>query len=135
MLPNIHKTPCIPQLTYCLGKQVPCKRISQFIDFFLQSNVKTIHSFTTDFLNILQSIDTLTPDCILLTLDVSTKRDNKQYSSAYKTPAVAKEGMRNILGHFQQLRAYRDEIETCNLEEIPVSLQLVPRSRSVAEGP
>ena len=34
-----------------------------------------------------------------------------------------------------QLRSYRDEIETGNREEIPYSSRIVPRSLSVAEGP
>ena len=46
-----------------------------------------------------------------------------------------KEGRNWVLRRFQQLRSYRDEIETQNREEIPYSLQIVPRGLSVAEGP
>ena len=40
-----------------------------------------------------------------------------------------------LLRRFQQLRSYRDEIETRNREEIPYSSRKVPRGLSVAEGP
>ena len=35
---------------------------------------------------------------------------------------------------FQQLRSYRDEIETWNREEVPFSLLIDSRGLSVAEG-
>ena len=40
-----------------------------------------------------------------------------------------------VLRRFQQLRSYRDEIETQNREKIPYSSRIVPRGLSVAEGP
>ena len=46
-----------------------------------------------------------------------------------------KEGRNWVLHRFQQLRSYRDEIETRNREEIPYSSRIVPRGLSVAEGP
>ena len=46
-----------------------------------------------------------------------------------------KEGRNWVLCHFQQLRSYRDEIETWNREEIPNSSRIVPRGLSVAERP
>ena len=46
-----------------------------------------------------------------------------------------KEGISRVLRRFQQLRSYRDEIETRNREEIPYSSRIVPRGFSVAEGP
>ena len=46
-----------------------------------------------------------------------------------------KEGRNWVLRRFQQLRSYRDEIETRNREEIPYSSRIVPRGLSVAEGP
>ena len=46
-----------------------------------------------------------------------------------------KEGRNWVLRRFQQLRSYRDEIETRNREEIPCSSRIVPRGHSVAEGP
>ena len=46
-----------------------------------------------------------------------------------------KEGRNWVLRRFQQLRSYRDEIETQNREEIPYSSRIVPRGLSVAEGP
>ena len=46
-----------------------------------------------------------------------------------------KEGRNWVLRSFQQLRSYRDEIETRNREEIPYSSRIVPRGLSVAEGP
>ena len=48
---------------------------------------------------------------------------------------MAKEGRNWVLRRFQQLRPYRDEIETRNREEIPYSSQIAPRGLSVAEGP
>ena len=46
-----------------------------------------------------------------------------------------KEGRNWVLRRFQQLRSYRDEIETQNREEIPYSSRIVLRGLSVAEGP
>ena len=46
-----------------------------------------------------------------------------------------KEGRNWVLSRFQQLRSYRDEIETRNLEEIPYSSRIFPMGLSVAEGP
>ena len=46
-----------------------------------------------------------------------------------------KEGRNWVLRRFQQLRPYRDEIETRNREEIPYSSRIVPRGLSVAERP
>ena len=48
---------------------------------------------------------------------------------------MRKEGRNWALRRFQQFRSYRDEIETRNREEIPLSLRLVPRGLVVAEGP
>ena len=48
---------------------------------------------------------------------------------------MRKEGRNWGLRRFQQFRSYRDEIETRNREEIPLSLRLVPRGLVVAEGP
>ena len=52
-----------------------------------------------------------------------------------QTQAVVKEGRNWVLRRFQQLRSYRDEIETRNRKEIPYSSRLVPRGLSVAERP
>ena len=49
--------------------------------------------------------------------------------------ALRKEGRNWVLRRFQQLRSYRDEIETRNREEIPYSSRIVPRGLSVADGP
>ena len=46
-----------------------------------------------------------------------------------------KEGRNWVLHRLQQLRSYRDEIETRNREEIPYSSRIVLRGLSVAEGP
>ena len=46
-----------------------------------------------------------------------------------------KEGRNWVLRRFQQLRSYRDEIETRNREEITYSSRIVPRGLSVAERP
>ena len=46
-----------------------------------------------------------------------------------------KEGRNWVLRRSQQLRSYRDEIETGNWEEIPYSSQIVPRGPLVAKGP
>ena len=48
--------------------------------------------------------------------------------------AIKKEGRNWVLRRFQQLRSYRDEIETCN-REIPYSSGIVPMGLSVAEAP
>ena len=45
------------------------------------------------------------------------------------------EGRNWVLRRFQQLRSYRDEIETRNREEIPYSSRIVPMGISVADGP
>ena len=45
-----------------------------------------------------------------------------------------KEGRNWVLRRFQQLRSYRNEIETRNREEIPKSSRIVQRGLSVAEG-
>ena len=45
------------------------------------------------------------------------------------------EGMNGVLRRLQQLRSYRDEMETRNREGIPFSLPIVPSGLSVAEGP
>ena len=46
-----------------------------------------------------------------------------------------KEGRFGDLCRFQQLRSYRNEIETWIWEEIPFFLRIVPRGLSVSEGP
>ena len=46
-----------------------------------------------------------------------------------------KEGRNWVLPRFQQLRSYRDEIETRNREEIPYSSRIVTRGLSVAKRP
>ena len=46
-----------------------------------------------------------------------------------------KEGGFGVLRHFQQLRSYRDQMETWNWEDIPFSLQIDPTGLSVGEGP
>ena len=46
-----------------------------------------------------------------------------------------KEGRFGGLCRLQRLRSYHEEIETPNREEIPFSLQTVPRGLSVAEEP
>ena len=40
-----------------------------------------------------------------------------------------------LLRRFQQIRSYRDELESRNREEIPLSSGIVPRCLPVAEGP
>ena len=48
----------------------------------------------------------------------------------------ALEGRGNeVLYRFQQLRSYRDEIETRNWEKTPFSSRMVQRDLSDAEGP
>ena len=61
------------------GNGCPTERISQFIDHFLQPNVKNINSYikdTSDFLYMLKSLGTLPPNCTLVTLDVSSLYTN-----------------------------------------------------------
>ena len=80
MLPKIHKDRVNPPGRPILsGNSCPTERISKFIDFFLQPNVKNIASYikdTTDFLLMLDNLGTLPPNCLLVTLDVSSLYTN-----------------------------------------------------------
>ena len=46
---------------------------------------------------------------------------------------MAKGRKDRVLRRFQQLSSYRDDTETQNREEIPLSSRIVPRGLSVAE--
>ena len=80
MLPKIHKDRVNPPgRPIVSGNGCPTERISKFIDFFLQPNVKNIASYikdTTDFLLMLDNLGTLPPNCLLVTLDVSSLYTN-----------------------------------------------------------
>ena len=65
---------------------------------------------------------------------VETGLWHSRSSSSPKT-GQWREGRNWVLRRFQQLRSYRDEIETRNREEIPYSSGIVPRGLSAAEGP
>ena len=72
-LPKIHKilpdgtVPGRPIVSSC---GVPTERISEFVNHHFQPLVLKILKVTTDFLNKLNTLDTLTPGCILMTLDI-----------------------------------------------------------------
>ena len=80
ILPKIHKdSKKTSRRPIVSGNGCPTKRISQFIDFFLQPCVKNIRSYikdTTDFLQMLQNLGQLLPDCLLITLDVASLYTN-----------------------------------------------------------
>ena len=88
MLPKIHKKKTNPPgKPIVSGNGCPTERISQFIDHFLQPNVKNIKSYikdTSDFLYMLKSLGTLPPNCILVTLDVYTNIPNHEGRIATK---------------------------------------------------
>ena len=70
-------------------------------------------------------------------LDLSCKRQTSR-TQAYVSIslyACKNEGKNWGFRRFQQLRSYRNEIETRNREEIPYSSLIVPRGNSVADGP
>ena len=67
---------------------------------------------------------------------IRKSRSGRLKVSEFEKKAVyGKEGRNWALRRFQQLRSYRDEIETRNREEIPYSSRIVPRGLSVAERP
>ena len=77
-LPKLHKpgNPGRPIVSSC---RAPTKRISEFADYHLQPLVKQLPSYlrdTKDFLWRISNLDPLPPDCILLTLDVSSLYTN-----------------------------------------------------------
>ena len=80
MLPKIRKNKQQPPgRPIVSGNGCPTERISQFVDFFLQQGVKKIQYYiqdTTDFLRMLQNLDTLPEGTILVTLDVSSLYTN-----------------------------------------------------------
>ena len=62
------------------------------------------------------------------------KRAWRTIFSFHISVSKRKDGRNLVLRRFQQLRSYRDEIETRHREEIHYSSRLVPRGLSVAEG-
>ena len=80
MLPKIHKlvTPP-PGRPIISANGAPTEKISQFVDHFLNPPTQKLRSFvkdTTHFLQILDNIGKLPPNCILVTLDVSSLYTN-----------------------------------------------------------
>ena len=80
MLPKIHKlvTPP-PGRPIISANGAPTEKISQFVDHFLNPPTQKLRSFvkdTTHFLQILDNIGILPPNCILVTLDVSSLYTN-----------------------------------------------------------
>ena len=79
-LPKIHKgvTPP-PGRPICSGNGSPTEKISQLVDHFLNPIAQKVPSYvkdTTHFLQILNSLGTLPPNCILATLDVTSLYTN-----------------------------------------------------------
>ena len=68
------------------------------------------------------------------TLD-GTNLNIGRVSYAQLESAIRREGRFEVLHRFQQLRSYRDKIETRNLKEITFSIRIVPRGLSFADGP
>ena len=80
MLPKIHKsqTP-VPGRPIISANGAPTEKISQFVDHFLNPPTKLLKSFvkdTTHFIQILETLGKLPPNCILATLDVSSLYTN-----------------------------------------------------------
>ena len=59
----------------------------------------------------------------------------RKFITCIEMDVYGKEGRNGVLCCFQQLRSYRDNIETSNREEISISSQIVPRGLSVSKGP
>ena len=80
LLPKIHKGKLPPPgrpIISAIGS--PTKKISQFVDFFLQPHLQRMPSYvkdTGDFLHIISKLDNLPPDTILVTLDVTSLYTN-----------------------------------------------------------
>ena len=80
MLPKIHKgTTPPPGRPIVSANSSPTERISEFVDFFLNPLVPSIPSYirdTTHFLKILRDLGQVPPNCLLVTLDVSSLYTN-----------------------------------------------------------
>ena len=78
LLPKIHK-PGNPGRPIISSIDTPTEKISKFVDYHLRPLVKDIPSYikdTTHFLHKVQSLDTLPPDSLLVTLDVCSLYTN-----------------------------------------------------------
>ena len=80
LLPKIHKGKIPPPgRPIVSANECPTERISAFVDFFLKPMVLDIKSYlkdTTHFLNVLDTLGTLPPNCHLVTLDVTSLYTN-----------------------------------------------------------
>ena len=82
----------------------PTEQISQYVDHHLRPLVHKIPSYlkdTTDFLNKLATLDTLSPGCILVTLDVSSLYTN--------------------IPHTEGMEACRQAFDICQFPDLPMS--------------
>ena len=82
ILPKIHKTGN-PGRPIVSSNSHPTERISQFVDYHINSLVSTLDSHikdTTDFLNKLSNLGNLPNNAILVTLDVSLLYTNIPYN-------------------------------------------------------
>ena len=74
LLPKIHKNSEKPPGRPIISANgSPTEKISQFVDHFLNPRISTLKSYvkdTTHFLNILEDLGELPPDCLLATLDI-----------------------------------------------------------------
>lgn len=80
LLPKIHKGKIPPPgRPIVSANNCPTERISGFVDFFLRPSVALIPSYikdTTHFLQIINSLGTLPPGCLLVTMDVTSLYTN-----------------------------------------------------------
>ena len=80
LLPKIHKgTTPPPGRPIISANGCPTEKISEFVDHFLNPTCKNLKSFvkdTTHFLKLIHDIGQLPPNCILVTMDVSSLYTN-----------------------------------------------------------
>jgi hypothetical protein len=110
-LPKIHKGINPPPVRpICSGNGSPTEKISQLVDHFLNPVAQKVKSFvkdTTHFLQILDKLGPLPPNCLLVTLDVTSLYTNipnkeglqaaKEALEIHRTNPNAKPSNANIL--------------------------------------
>ena len=102
MLPKIHKgqTPC-PGRPIISANGSPTEKISQFVDHFLNPPTQKLRSYvrdTTHFLQILETLGHLPPNCILATLDVSSLYTNIPNAEGIEAARTTLNGSRSHPG-------------------------------------
>jgi peptide-methionine (R)-S-oxide reductase len=80
LLPKVHKGKLpMPGRPIVSANNSPTERISEFADFFLKPLVQNTKSFvrdTTDFINKIEAIQAVPPNCLLCTVDVTSLYTN-----------------------------------------------------------